>query len=187
MLAGSTQQLLHPRKDSHLREGHIPSAVSEPFSTLCQKVCRSSVSQDKTHRFKNMVYTWPCHSPHSATELGEKHSICGGYGRKGDLQFTSVCEQVGKTYHFYHPECISPPHPHSLTVTQTSAETHNATCCIASFARSFRTCQEQHLPILFVQNHIWDCPSLTLPLWPFLSSPAFLIPSADIIVSLEVP
>lgn len=64
MLAGSTQQLLHPRKNSHLQEGHIPSAVSEPFSTLCQSVCRSLSVKTKHIDSK----TWPCHSSQSATD-----------------------------------------------------------------------------------------------------------------------
>lgn len=91
MLAGSTQQLLHPRKDSHLQEGRIPSAVSEPFSALCQRVCRRSVSQDKTHRFKNMVYTWPCHSPQSATELREKHIASVEDVEEKVISSSSVC------------------------------------------------------------------------------------------------
>lgn len=85
---------------------------------------------------------------------GKTYGICGECGREGDFQFTTVCEQVGERYCFYCPGCFSSAHPCSHTCIQNNAETHTPTCCIATFARSFRTRQERRLLNFPVQHYV---------------------------------
>lgn len=189
MLAGSTQQLLLPRKDSHLQKD-ILLLLSVSHFLLCAKESAESLSVKTKHIDSKTRCTLGNAIPHSQLQNRGKpslHSICGRYGR-----WSPVYHRVRRgrrdvslllnTSHL-------PTHPCSQTSIQTRAETHNATCCGASFALSFRTCQEWCSPILPV-SITWDCPSLTLPLlqfWPLLSSSALLSPSAAIIVSLHLP
>lgn len=116
------------------------------YSFCCQwaifyfvpKCLQKSVSQDKTHRLKNlaMPLLTVCYRPKSKPD-----SICGWYRRKGDLQFTSGCEEIGEMYWFCYSGFLSPQHPRSHTSIQNIAETPNTMWCIASFAHSFRTLQ----------------------------------------------
>lgn len=165
------------------------------YSFCCQwaifyfvpKCLQKSVSQDKTHRLKNlaMPFLTVCYRPESKPD-----SICGGCRRKGDLQFTSGCEEIAEMYWFCYSGYLSPQHPRSHTSIWNIAETPNTMWCIASFAHSFRTLQGWCLSILLVQHPMWDCPSLTLPLpqvQPVLNPPALLSPCADISIWLQLP
>lgn len=126
-----------------------------------------------------MPFLAVCYRPESKPD-----SICGGYRRKGDLQFTSRCEQIGEMYWFCYSGYISPQHPRSHTSIRNIAETPNTMWCTPSFAHSFRTLQEWCLSILLAQHPMWDCPSLTLPLLQFQP---VLSPCADISVALQLP
>lgn len=98
---------------------------------------------------------------------GKTYSICGGCGRKGDLQFISVYEQVGEMYHFYYPECISPPHimfTHIHT-NQCWNPQHNMLHCVLSMI-------------------VWDMPRMTPTHPPCIATQVGLSPSHTAIVTV---
>lgn len=125
----------------HISKKDIFLLLSESHFLLCAKESAEGLSvKTKTHRFKNIVYTWPCHSPQSATELREKGiASVEDIGEKV-LSSSPVC--VNRQERCISSAILNASHPHTHVHTQTSAETYNATCCSACFARSFRTCQE---------------------------------------------
>lgn len=113
MLAGSTQQLLLPRKDSHLQKD-ILLLLSVSHFLLCAKESAESLSVKTKHIDSKTRCTLGNAIPHSQLQNRGKpslHSICGRYGRKGDLRFTTMWEEVGEMYHFYWTHLTS-PHTH---------------------------------------------------------------------------
>lgn len=134
-----------------------------------------------------MVYTWPCHSSQSATELREKHiAQVEDMGEKAIPGLpVSVNRQerciAATILNAFHPHTYGDIHPYKplMTLIAQHAALHPLQTDSADAKNDTSS--------FFLYSFIYGTVLSHTTLLQFLINPAFLSPSANIIASFQLP